>query len=64
MKWQQNPEADGYVIYWGKSPDKMYGSIMVYGKTNISLPEQTEQMLIISRLKLSMPMECLKEQRL
>jgi hypothetical protein len=32
MKWQQNPEADGYVIYWGKSPDKMYGSIMVYGK--------------------------------
>lgn len=32
MKWQQNPEADGYVIYWGKSPDKLYGSIMVYGK--------------------------------
>ena len=32
MKWQQNPEADGYVIYWGKSPDKMYDSIMVYGK--------------------------------
>ena len=32
MKWQQNPDADGYVIYWGKSPDKMYGSIMVYGK--------------------------------
>ena len=32
FKWQQNPLADGYVIYWGKSPDKMYGSIMVYGK--------------------------------
>ena len=32
MKWRQNPEADGYVIYWGKSPDKMYGSIMVFGK--------------------------------
>jgi len=32
MKWQQNPDADGYVIYWGKSPDKLYGSIMVYGK--------------------------------
>ena len=32
MKWQQNSLADGYVIYWGKSPDKMYGSIMVYGK--------------------------------
>ncbi|SMC79302.1 F5/8 type C domain-containing protein [Moheibacter sediminis] len=32
MKWQQNPDADGYVIYWGKSSDKLYGSIMVYGK--------------------------------
>jgi hypothetical protein len=26
--------ADGYVIYWGKSPDKLYGSIMVYGKND------------------------------
>jgi hypothetical protein len=32
FKWQQEPLADGYVIYFGKSPDKMYGSIMVYGK--------------------------------
>ncbi len=32
MKWQQNPLADGYVIYFGKDPDKLYGSIMVYGK--------------------------------
>ena len=32
MKWRQNENADGYVIYFGKSPDKMYGSIMVYGK--------------------------------
>lgn len=32
FKWQQNQLADGYVIYWGKSPDKLYGSIMVYGK--------------------------------
>ena len=32
FKWQQNSAADGYVIYWGKSPDKLYGSIMVYGK--------------------------------
>jgi xylan 1,4-beta-xylosidase len=32
FKWQQEPMADGYVIYFGKSPDKMYGSIMVYGK--------------------------------
>ena len=33
FKWQQEPSADGYVIYFGKSPDKLYGSIMVYGKT-------------------------------
>lgn len=32
FKWQQQPEADGYVIYFGKSPEKMYGSIMVYGQ--------------------------------
>lgn len=32
FKWQQNPLADGYVIYFGKSADKLYGSIMVYGK--------------------------------
>nr|WP_294773777.1 family 43 glycosylhydrolase [uncultured Flavobacterium sp.] len=33
FKWQQEASADGYVIYFGKSPDKLYGSIMVYGKT-------------------------------
>ena len=32
FKWQQEINADGYVIYFGKSVDKMYGSIMVYGK--------------------------------
>ena len=32
FKWQQEPAADGYVIYFGKSPEKLYGSIMVYGK--------------------------------
>jgi xylan 1,4-beta-xylosidase len=32
IKWQQNPDADGYVIYFGKSPDKLYGNIMVNGK--------------------------------
>lgn len=34
MKWQQNDSADGYVIYFGKSPDKLYGNIMVYGKND------------------------------
>lgn len=33
FKWQQEINADGYVIYFGKSLDKLYGSIMVYGKT-------------------------------
>lgn len=32
FKWQQEPNADGYVIYFGKSPEKLYGAIMVYGK--------------------------------
>ena len=32
FKWQQEQKADGYVIYFGKSADKLYGSIMVYGK--------------------------------
>ncbi len=31
LKWQQNPLADGYNIYFGKEEDKLYGSIMVYG---------------------------------
>ncbi|HAV65473.1 MAG TPA: xylosidase, partial [Verrucomicrobiales bacterium] len=31
LKWQQNPLADGYHIYFGKDPGKLYGSIMVYG---------------------------------
>lgn len=34
LKWQQNPDADGYNIYFGKSPDKLYGSIMVYEKND------------------------------
>ena len=32
FKWQQEPNADGYVIYFGKDPEKLYGSIIVYGK--------------------------------
>jgi len=34
LKWRQNAGADGYVIYFGKSPDKLYGSIMVYGQND------------------------------
>jgi hypothetical protein len=34
IRWQQNPDADGYVIYFGKSADKLYGSIMIYGKND------------------------------
>ena len=32
FKWSQESNADGYVIYFGKAPDKLYGSIMVFGK--------------------------------
>lgn len=32
IRWRNNDAADGYVIYFGKAPDKLYGSIMVYGK--------------------------------
>ena len=31
LKWKQNRLADGYNIYFGKEPDKLYGSMMVYG---------------------------------
>ena len=31
LKWKQNPLADGYNIYFGKDPGKLYGSILVYG---------------------------------
>ena len=34
IKWQQNQDADGYMIYFGKSQDKLYGSIMVYNKND------------------------------
>lgn len=32
LKWKANENADGYVIYFGKDLNKLYGSIMVYGK--------------------------------
>jgi len=34
LRWAQNDQADGYVIYFGKSPGKLYGSIMVYGRND------------------------------
>ncbi|PCJ93349.1 MAG: xylosidase [Flavobacteriaceae bacterium] len=34
LKWKQNDFANGYVIYFGKSADKLYGSIMVYGRND------------------------------
>ena len=30
IRWQIDDNADGYVIYFGKSKDKLYNSIMVY----------------------------------
>ena len=31
LKWREDSQATGYVIYCGTSPDKMYTSVMVYG---------------------------------
>ncbi len=31
LKWEQMPDATGYVIYTGIAPDKLYNSVMVYG---------------------------------
>jgi hypothetical protein len=31
LKWQSSDDAQGYTIYFGITPDKLYGSIMVYG---------------------------------
>lgn len=37
FKWEQEPLADGYVIYFGKSSNQLYGSVMVYGKNEYYL---------------------------
>lgn len=34
IRWKRNDNADGYVIYFGKTPDKLYGSIMVYNQND------------------------------
>ena len=34
IRWSQNDKADGYMIYFGKDPDKLYGSIMVYNQND------------------------------
>ncbi|HJY11579.1 MAG TPA: fibronectin type III domain-containing protein, partial [Flavobacterium sp.] len=30
ISWKKQPDATGYNIYYGISPDKLYNSIMVY----------------------------------
>lgn len=32
LKWKPNDNATGYTIYFGIAPDKLYNSMMVYGK--------------------------------
>jgi xylan 1,4-beta-xylosidase len=34
LRWQASPQATGYVIYFGTSPEKLYGSVMVYGASD------------------------------
>lgn len=31
LKWKQSDDADGYMVYWGIAPDKLYLSAMVNG---------------------------------
>jgi xylan 1,4-beta-xylosidase len=32
LKWKPNDNATGYIIYFGIAPDKLYSSMMVYGR--------------------------------
>lgn len=37
ISWSPQPGAQGYNIYWGIAPDKLYNSWMVYDKNNLLL---------------------------
>ena len=42
LSWDAVPQAQGYNIYWGVAPDKLYSSWMLYAK---DLPEKPEFLL-------------------
>ncbi len=37
LKWQPQADCQGYHIYWGIAPDKLYNSWMVYGDNSLLL---------------------------
>ncbi len=42
LRWDADPQAQGYNIYWGIAPDKLYSTWMLYAK---DLPENPEFLL-------------------
>ena len=41
ITWNSVPGAQGYNVYWGIAPDKLYNSWMVYDKNNLDLKSLT-----------------------
>jgi len=41
ISWNAVPGAQGYNVYWGIAPDKLYNSWMVYDKTELELKSLT-----------------------
>lgn len=37
LKWQAQSDCQGYHVYWGIAPDKLYNSWMVYGENSLLL---------------------------
>lgn len=38
VSWEADPSAQGYNVYWGIAPDKLYSTWMVYGTDHLLLP--------------------------
>ena len=38
ITWKADPAAQGYNVYWGIAPDKLYSTWMVYGEDHLLLP--------------------------
>jgi hypothetical protein len=38
ISWKADPAAQGYNVYWGIAPDKLYSTWMVYGADSLMLP--------------------------
>ncbi len=41
ITWNSVPGAQGYNVYWGIAPDKLYNSWMVYDKAALELKSLT-----------------------